>query len=97
MAVSEALGRQVGTGMAASKPLERQVGPGTAISETLGRPVGPGTAALGTFERPVGLGLAEPGLGRFWGTCRKGSCTALGRKELLRPFHDPKPRTETFE
>ena len=82
--------------MAASKPLERQVGPGTAISETLGRPVGPGTAALGTFERPVGLGLAEPGLGRFWCTCRKGSWTALGQKEFFRALVDPRPWTETF-
>ena len=76
--------------------MERQVGPGTAVSEALGRPVDPGTAVLGTFERPVGLGLAEPGLGRFWGTCRKGSWTALGQKDFLGSFDDPKPRPETF-
>ena len=84
--VSEALGRQVDIGTAVSRALERQVGPGTAVSETLGHQVGPGTTVLATFEHEVASGPAAAGLGRFWGTCREGSWTVLGPKQVFGTF-----------
>ena len=61
MAVSKALGRQVGPGMAFWGPLGCQVGFGMAVSRALGRQVGPGMAVWGGLGHQVGSGMAVVG------------------------------------
>ena len=55
MAVSKALGRQVGPGMAFWGSLGCQVGFGMAVSRALGRQVGPGTAVWGALDAKLVL------------------------------------------